>query len=273
MKEIRVAYSPLVNAGDALNMDLIEKMSGKKVIRSKVYNADMLAIGGALFGAQYSNGSTGIFQRGLHFIYGNKPLYVWGSGFLYSNSNRPFYRSNLIICALRGQKTRDKLTYITGKSYKDVVLADAGLLVDMLITKRVDKKYSIGLVPHFSQQSEELFCEAGKNPDIHLIDIRKAPQEVAQEICSCNYIVSSSLHGLIFADAMHIPSLRIVGKTDLPGGEFKFDDYYSSYGVIDNPWRNLEKLPTESDILQRCCIDFNMVDEKKKALKECFPKL
>lgn len=271
MKNIRLAYSPLINAGDVLNKELVEKLSGKKVIRSKVYNADMMAIGGALFGAQYSNDKIRIVQKMLHVIYGNKPLYIWGSGFLRPNNDNGFYRNNLKICALRGKKTQKKLENITGKKY-DVLLADAGLLVDMLLTKPVKKKYKIGLIPHFSQQGEKLFEDAKKNPDYHFIDIRKAPKEVAKEIASCKYIASSSLHGLIFADSMHIPSLRLIGKTELPGGEFKFEDYYSCYDVKDNPWRDYEKLPTEKDILERSCVDFKLVDEKKKALIECFPK-
>ena len=271
VKNIRLAYSPLINAGDVLNKELVEKISGKRVIRSKVYNADMMAIGGALFGAQYSDNKLKFAQKILHIIYGKKPLYVWGSGFLRSNNDNGFYRSNLKICALRGKKTQKKLEDITGRKY-NVLLADAGLLVDMLLTKPVKKKYEIGLIPHFSQQGEKLFKDAQKNPDYHFIDIRKSPKEVAAEIASCKCIASSSLHGLIFADSMHIPSLRLVGKTELPGGEFKFEDYYSCYGVKDKPWRDHEKLPTKKDIIERSCVDFKMVDEKKKALIECFPK-
>ena len=271
MKDIRLAYSPLINAGDALNVDLVEKLSGKKVIRSKVYNADMIAIGGALFGVQYSGGARGLAQKGLHLLYGNKPLYVWGSGFLRWNNNNPLYRSNLIVCALRGEKTREKLSELTGERY-DVPLADAGLLVDMLLTKTVEKSYRIGLIPHFSQQSEKLFKAAKRNPEIHFIDITQSPTQVAEEIASCSCIASSSLHGLIFADSMHIPSLRLVGKTELPGGEFKFEDYYSCYGLKDEPWRNHNALPSEKDIIERCHIDYSMVDQKKEALLECFPK-
>lgn len=272
MNEIRLAYSPLVNAGDALNVDLVQMISGKKVVRSKVYNADMMAIGGALFGAQYSNGIRGLVQKGLHILYGNKPLYVWGSGFLRWESNNPLYRNNLIVCALRGEKTREKLTSITGKKY-DVLLADAGLLVDMLLDQPIDKKYAIGLIPHFSQQDEKLFKDAKKNSDIHFIDIRKKPKEVAEEIASCNCIASSSLHGLIFADSLHVPALRLVGETELPGGEFKFEDYYSCYGIKDKPWRNHDILPTEKEIIDRCCIDYKLVEGKKKELLQCFPKL
>ena len=271
MKQIRLAYSPLINAGDALNADLVEMLSGKKVIRSKVYNADMMAIGGALFGAQYSDGTRELIQKGLHLVYGNKPLYVWGSGFLRWNSNKPLYRDNLIVCALRGERTREKLSGLTGVKY-DVPLADAGLLVDMLLTEPVKKKYSIGLIPHFSQQNEKLFLEAKKSPQIHFIDITQSPKQVAEEIASCAFIASSSLHGLIFADSLHIPSLRLVGKTELPGGEFKFEDYYSCYGLKDDPWRNQDALPTEKDIIERCHVDYSVVDQKKEALLKCFPK-
>lgn len=271
MEKIRLAYSPLINAGDALNVDLVEKLSGKIVVRSKVYNADMMAIGGALFGAQYSNGVRAVAQKALHMIYGRKPLYVWGSGFLRWNSNNPFYRSNLIVCALRGEKTRRKLSDITGETY-DVPLADAGLLVDMLLDSPVEKKFCVGIIPHFSQQEEPIFKEAKKSSGIHFIDIRRTPKQVAEEIASCECIISSSLHGLIFADSLHIPALRMIGKTELPGGEFKFEDYYSCYGIKDEPWRDSSKLPSKKDIIERCCIDYKIVEEKKKALLDCFPR-
>ena len=272
MSAVRLAYSPLVNAGDRLNVDIVEKLSGRKVVRSKVYNADMTAIGGALFGAQYSDGFRGFMQRCLSVIYGNKPLYVFGSGFLYSDNPNPLYRTNLVVCALRGEKTRAKLSSITGESYDNAVLADAGLLVEMIMDAPAEKKYNIGLIPHFSQQEEFMSAAGPENTDLHFIDIRKSPKEVAEEISSCMYVASSSLHGLIFADALHVPSLRLIGSSPLPGGEFKFEDYYSSYGIRDNPWRTPGKLPGVKDIEERCCIDYDLVDKKKRELVDCFPK-
>ena len=53
MKEIRVAYSDLYNAGDLMNVDIIEKVGNCKIKRSKTFCADMIAIGGALVGHQY----------------------------------------------------------------------------------------------------------------------------------------------------------------------------------------------------------------------------
>ena len=272
MEKIRLCFSELYNAGDLLNVDLVEMLSKKKVVRSKIYNADMIAIGGALFGLQFSGGARGLLQKGLGCVYGNKPLYVWGSGFLYENNERPLYRGNLFVCALRGEKTREKLSGLTHEDYRAVPLADAGLLVDMLLQGPQEKRYGIGVIPHFSQQGENVFSDICPDSDYHLIDIRNTPRRVAEEIAACELIVSSSLHGLVFADSLHVPSLRMIGETPLPGGTFKFEDYYSAYGVKDDPWVDTKRLPTAKDILARRCVDFSAVEEKKKALLKCFPQ-
>lgn len=271
MKSIRLSYPLLYNAGDLLNVDLVERISGRKVERSKVYNADMMAIGGALFGAQYSDGmSRRICQGLLKLVYGRKPLYVWGSGFLYNTNENNLYRTNLKVCALRGAKSQEKLSRLTGRTY-DVPLADAGLLVDMFLDEMPDKKYDIGLIPHFSQQNDAIIKKMCAAPGVHLIDIKRTPAEVVKDIAACRSIASSSLHGLIFADALHIPSLHILGETALPGGNFKFEDYYSSYGLEDKPWNIEMACPSMNDIISLYRIDSKVVEEKKKALIECFP--
>ena len=272
MNEIRLAYSPLYNAGDLLNIDLVEKLSGKKVIRSKVYNADMLAIGGALYGIQYSNSfRRKCLQKALHIIYKNKPLFVWGSGFLYDYNLNGVYRTNLRICALRGEKTRLKLSYLTKNEYK-VPLADAGLLADLFLSVNVEKKYEIGLIPHFSQQNDAVMQKIQQRGNIHFIDIKRTPYEVIDDIASCECILSSSLHGLIFADSLHIPSMHIIGETALSGGNFKFEDYYSCYGLEDTPFVMKDSLPTKKEIINAYRIDDEIVEKKKKELIECFPK-
>jgi Polysaccharide pyruvyl transferase len=50
-------------------------------------------------------------------------------------------------------------------------------------------------------------------------------------IVTCKRLVSSSLHGIIFAHALSIPSLPIQVTNKLAGGNFKFVDYYHSIGV------------------------------------------
>ena len=50
---------------------------------------------------------------------------------------------------------------------------------------------------------------------------------------SCDLIVSSSLHGLICADAYGVPNEWIQLSDDLIGGNFKFRDHMLSLGAND----------------------------------------
>lgn len=272
MKKIKLSYSPLYNAGDLFNKDLVERFSNRKIVQTKVYNADMIAIGGAIFGLQYSNNYLRkFFQFILGIIY-NKPIYIWGSGFLYSNNNNGLYRKNIKVCALRGEKTKQKLFELTGVRY-DVPLADAGLLIDRFLDQNIEKKYEIGLIPHMSQIEEPAVQEMKNNPKVLLIDIRRNPIDVIKDIAACESIASSSLHGLIFADSLHIPSLHLIGETLLPGGNFKFEDYYSCYGLKDNSWNlKIKGAPTKEDIISQYKITSEQVEKKKKELIDSFPK-
>jgi len=78
----------------------------------------------------------------------NKPFYVWGTGLMYHYDNAVQLGERLfIIHALRGEKTRKKLSEILGKNIS-CVLADPGILSPMIV-KPCKKKYNVGIVPHF----------------------------------------------------------------------------------------------------------------------------
>lgn len=274
MEKIRLSYAPLYNAGDLLNKDLVEKLSGKQVVCSKMYDADMIAIGGALVGLQYGKSTTRrLCQKALKLIYGKKPLYVWGSGFFKNDNDNGFYRTNLKVCALRGALTQEKLSGLTGEKY-DVPLADAGLLSNLFADENPEKEFEVGIIPHFSQKNEPRF-QALKDSfsSACIIDIQQEPGVVINQIARCRYILSSSLHGLIFADGLGIPNLHILGELTLKGGNFKFEDYYSSFGVADEPWILENGFPTVADIVRSYKIDFKAVQEKQAQLIACFPKI
>lgn len=271
MKEIHLAYSDLYNAGDLMNVDIVEHLACCHVVRSKTYSAEMTAIGGALIGLQYSEKSLErIAQHILRLFYNQKPISVWGSGFLHDYNSQKFYRDNLNVCALRGKLTQQKLRKLTGVYY-DVPLADGGLLIDLLISERPEKKYNIGLIPHMWHQNEEAVQRMSKMAGVHIIDIKQTPQKVAYEILQCESIVSTSLHGLVFADALHVPNLHVRGNKELRGDNFKFEDYYSSYGLNDHQWILSERIPTYEDIVVNYKVSPEAVEIKKKELIDCFP--
>ena len=273
MRTVRLTYSKLRNAGDMMNIDIMEKLGHCRVSYARIFRADMTAIGGALVGLQLSeNHAKRLCQQVLGILFGKRPLYIWGSGFFHDRSSEPLFRSELRVCALRGALTRDKLEKLTGKSY-DVPLADAGLLIDALFEPAAEKKYSVGLIPHMHHRQEGSFLRMAEREGVHLIDITDTPQNAAYEISLCETVASSSLHGLVFADALHIPNIHVLGEAELRGGNFKFEDYYSSYGLADSAVRLSEHFPTRDEIVSAYRIPTEAVEEKKKALYASFPHL
>jgi pyruvyltransferase len=65
-------------------------------------------------------------------------------------------------------------------------------------------------------------------PGIRIIDVENDIEKFIDEVCACKVILSSSLHGLICADAYRKPRLRLVLGNRLQGGDFKFMDYHST---------------------------------------------
>jgi hypothetical protein len=56
-------------------------------------------------------------------------------------------------------------------------------------------------------------------------------RQVAQQICDCGLVISSSLHGLVFADAFGVPAAWLHHNTSLPSAEegvLKYIDYFRS---------------------------------------------
>lgn len=150
---------------------------------------------------------------------------IAGAGKLHENTKLNF--PNARILAVRGP--------LTAKGLKgDFVLADPALLADELVPLE-DKKYNLGLVPHWTDTTLEKDPRFLKyNPKI--IRVRDDPLKVISEIGQCRKIVSSSLHGIILADAFEIPrrieiAPRMLSHPHQEGGLFKWQDYSASLGM------------------------------------------
>lgn len=92
------------------------------------------------------------------------------------------------------------------------------------------KRYVLGVIPHYKDARSELVAEArSMGASVRVIDIGWSPSEVAHEIASCDAVLSSSLHGLIFSDALGVPNAHVRLGGRLKGGLYKFHDYYSAF--------------------------------------------
>ena len=125
---------------------------------------------------------------------------------------------------VRGPLTRENVL-AHGGSCPDIY-GDPALLLPMFCPES-KKEYKIGFVPHYQDYERCKYLSS----DYHLINVvNNNPLEVAREISKCEYILSSSLHGIIAAHAYGIPAAHIV-FSKLHGDGTKFLDYYQSVGL------------------------------------------
>ena len=86
---------------------------------------------------------------------------------------------------------------------------------------------------------------------------------VLDQLCACRAVVSSSLHGLVCADAYGRPNVWL-NEHPLPEGELKFHDYFESQGRTPTQLRSLAEYDPE-----RIYAEGNRVD--LDALVAAFP--
>jgi pyruvyltransferase len=115
-----------------------------------------------------------------------------------------------------------------GLNLSGVPLGDPALLMPKFFNPKKSKRSKIGVIPHFSEIDFFTSNFSWENRDICLVDVRAKPEEFVNQLVACEYVISSSLHGLILADAYSIPNKWVIFTDKLIGGQFKFKDYYST---------------------------------------------
>lgn len=194
-------WSGISNFGDLLTPLLLEHFASLSVTWASARDADIVCVGSILEHIPTTRATW--------------PTIV-GAGKLWANSDVRFIaRANVL--ALRGPLSARGLP-------GDYALGDPGLLANELVTVET-KRHLLGVVPHWSDTwlaRDPRFTRY--NPVV--IDPRGDPLEVIRTIGECHKIVSSSLHGIILADAFGIPRrIEYTPRFDREGGTFKFRDY------------------------------------------------
>jgi len=204
-------WSSRKNFGDLMTPALLLKYGYAPVYRKK-HHADLLCVGSILDGV--SDNFCGK---------------VLGAGLIKDQELR---LPNASILAVRGKLTRERLGL--GKS---VPLGDPGLLADKLVVGSVSKEYSFGLVPHYMDKHNPVVSGLVKayGDEICLIDAESYPKEVISSIAKCEFILSSSLHGIIAAHSLGIPAIWVKLSNSVVGNGFKFRDYASSVEIELDP--------------------------------------
>ncbi len=281
MKSLAFAYTKIPNMGDLLNeyiMENVLKVDFHKAKRVDQY--ELTGIGSFLdllfTGPNKEDKSIkGLCKKHLNH-HCTKTCYTWGTGFLddYSKERTGLSRNKVEFMAVRGRLSKEVIEKILGHSINPV-LGDAGILASLLFDESPSIKYEVGIIPHYKEKdARQVELLLRKNPGAHVIDLQKDPMQVIKEIAECKFIFSSSLHGLIIADAFRRPNMRVY-FTDAPlGTGFKFDDYYSAYGIINPAYKvDSEHIPEVRDIINNYSITDAMVKEMQDNLLTCVSDL
>lgn len=221
MRPIKLYWSgrKSANFGDFLSPLIVEFVSGRRVIFSSAKRCDIIAIGSIVqkvLGGQWERLIRGRYS----------PVKVWGAGSLSAAGLSPPKHAEFF--AVRGALTRDALQLAA-----DMPLGDPGLLLNRMIDgRRLEKRYRWGFVPHMADLGDPLAkAIIQQNAGVELIDVTDPdPLQVGRKIAACDFIISSSLHGLIVADCFGVPNLKIRISERVIGGDWKFADYASSVG-------------------------------------------
>lgn len=271
-KTVKLYYAKLANMGDLLNDLILRRCFDVEVERRSFLDGEMSAIGSGL--AQYMYHGTAL-MRAQQFLNGfrHPHVSVWGTGFInYTDCEGRFFKRDMEFCALRGELTRRSVEKLTGKPL-DIPTGDAGILADSLLDFRPAAVYDVGIIPHLCDLNDPaVSLLASQYENAIVINVKDEPVSVVRQIAQCRHVLSSSLHGLIVADSFGVPNMHVVFDDRLLGDGYKFDDYYSAYGVphISCDLRE-QAAPSLSQVSSRYCLTPEMVSEKKSQMLACFP--
>lgn len=196
------------NFGDALTPWLIRRICG----RSPRYLSP-------------NDPKSKYFVTGSIMGYTGSNCIVWGAGIMNRND---IISPQARILAVRGPLTF-KRAEECGAECADT-FGDPALLLPRIYRPRAEKKQGVGIIPHFSDLPR--FADAWRSSkEFRLIDIQAPVEAVIDQINRCEWIASSSLHGIIASHAYGIKAVWLKFR-DLPSGDgSKFLDYYLSADV------------------------------------------
>lgn len=188
-----------INFGDMISPYLLTKLKGDAVYVEPDSEEQKYVLTGSLLSAPIKNAT------------------VFGAGFV--SEDEAFIATNVTVKGVRGIHSLRKLEQYMDTS--SIILGDPALLLPYYYNPKPEKKYKVGIAPHIMDYE----------PGEGIIDLRmgdetitEAVERIIYQINECEFILSSSLHGLIVAKAYGIPA-RDFYSPSVIGDGFKFRDF------------------------------------------------
>ena len=156
----------------------------------------------------------------------------------------------------------------------DVAIGDPGLLADHLLGPEPrETSEVVGLVPHYVDVDLAITAQLGTRDGWVVIDPRDDVTRVVRSIAACEAVLSSSLHGLVVADALGVPNRWLPLLNRIVGGDFKFRDYYSVFGLGAEK-ASVDDLGADSaDLVDSIACGYRRpgIDDIRRRIHDAFP--
>lgn len=224
-------WEKVVNFGDRMAADIVRAVSGRRVERASPFEAELFATGSIVTAAMRGAGPRRKIGRPV----------VWGAGLMGAVPSDLATR-RVEYVAVRGPLTQALL------DLGPLPLGDPGLLaVDLFAAPA--RGETIGIVLHHSQKPDpQVKARLLASGPFAFIDPTDPDHlGVIRQIAACRHVFSSSLHGLIVADAFGVPNSWLDATGIHHSAAFKFHDYALSIRRMLNTPMAL------SDVVEAVC--------------------
>lgn len=237
------------NLGDYLSGVIVRWMCGKEGLR---FDKPVV-------------GTRHLYALGSILQMGYQNATVWGSGFAFELSRGRgclHKHRRLDIRCVRGPRTRDTLKGMGFECPR--AYGDPALLMPLIYKPGVHRHTDYLIIPHFSEEGK---VRAAYGEE-HILSMNTRDyKNVIDRICATDKVISSSLHGIILAEAYGIPAVFYQDRGDR--FNYKYLDYYEGTGRRDIvPCKGIPAAMEAGGI----CPDANAIHGMQDVLLRTFPK-
>jgi len=225
LPSVNMFISEAINFGDAISHIFYTKLSLRNVNKVSTNHCNDFYL-----------------STGSHLLLCNKNSVILGAGFISENDDlgrgdwneytNKIYNIPKKIISVRGPLTRQKLLNM-GVECPDKY-GDPLIVFPLVYNPSIKRTSKIGIIPHYIDKDSSKFLYLknmlGSKYGIKVIDILTGVNytEFIDNICSCEYIISSSLHGVIMGVAYNRKTIFTEFSNNVIGDKFKFKDFFAS---------------------------------------------
>jgi hypothetical protein len=208
------AWNRIRNNGDAISAVVVDRLFGGAPFHVPASEPHLLGVGSIMFLA-------------------NRHSTVWGSGVLNRTVFLPPIASRQVR-AVRGKLSADHMIS-SGITLGEVAFGDPAIFADVLARDlplpAISTRRRVAVVPHHDSTQHPFFAGLRQRDDVCLVDMLDDSLKPIEDIARADIVLSQSLHGLVYAESLGIPSLWISHRSD-EVWNFKFQDWFTT---VDNP--------------------------------------